>query len=78
MKWVIVFFCITPTNPDCMRLDKKIWGLTSGDPFRYNDEESCVSQAEGLAEDFYNTKRFELEYNCHEVKWEPYVPHRRQ
>lgn len=75
--WVITFFCMTPANADCKARDGKVWGISSG-PFYNWSEEQCVEHAEGIAQSFYNEKKYVLEYRCSKTaNWEPFMPHRR-
>lgn len=76
ITWVIIWFCITPTNNECKSLD----GRESVGNFSYHTEESCVTGAEWRADLYWNEKNFRLEYDCirKTQPWDFYVPVRRK
>lgn len=71
--WLLLWYCVTTTNPACMKWDRTAEAVTS-----FNSEAECASYAKKTARKVHSSLHFDLEYFCRKgVPPEPYTPNRR-
>jgi hypothetical protein len=71
--WLLLWYCVTITNPACMKWDGAFENLIS-----FKSEAECVSYGTKLASKVHKSFNFKLEYICRKgVPLEPYSPNPR-
>jgi hypothetical protein len=69
--WILMWYCVTTTNPDCMKWDRADEKLVTS----FNSEAECVSYAKKIARKVHSSLHFDIEYLCRKgVPLEPDTP----
>jgi hypothetical protein len=71
--WILIWYCVTTTNPACMKWD----GATEKLVTSFNSQAVCISYAKEIARKVHSSLHFDIEYLCRKgVPPEPYTPNR--